>query len=366
MPLPTLTPEDAILEERLPALSTGSETPVDRATFFIHCKSCGFSGSDGAFAAYPTQAHRLAANLLEFVEQETKAGLSRKCPECHQETTAIGARWHVGCPSAVSDIVIEKAGGATTLSAVDARGRIRSIAADSPLLIEACLDSQERVARLLAEVDPSQRGEARSLFASVIAARPEAPLPKLGLARLLLLEDQEEQALGVLEEAATRADTVPAAAAELANLLAEIALSRQDQELAEMAIGWLGVALRHFKSHPLLRLQLGRMHLFIGQDEAARHSLELALQHESTSFDAARDLTRLAIREGRGAEAHHLSAQLREIDPDDSEILRLAVWSAHLCGRNDEARELLVELQRREPDQVETIELARRLSGIDH
>jgi tetratricopeptide (TPR) repeat protein len=366
MPLPALTPQDAILEERLPALSTGSETPVDRATFFIDCAGCGFSGSDGAFAAYPTQAHRLTQSLLEFVEQETAAGLGRKCPECHKETTAIGARWHVGCPSAASDIVIEKASGATTLSVVDARGRIRSLAADSPLLLEACLDSQERVARLLAEIDASKRDEARSLFSAVIAARPKSPLPKLGLARLLLLEDQEEAALSVLEEAAASADSVPTAAAELANLLAEIALSRKDQELAEMAIGWLQVALRHFKSHPLLRLQLGRMHLFIGQDEAARHSLELALQHESTSFDAARDLTRLAIREGRGAEAHHLSSQLREIDPDDPEISRLAAWSAHLCGKNDEALVLLQELQRREPDHVETIELARRLSGSGH
>jgi len=181
---------------------------------------------------------------------------------------------------------------------------------------------------------------------------PDAVEPRVLLAR-------HYQLLGRLDKALQVTRGLPEAVAADPRLLTVIAEAQLAGSEPGAAVETLETLVRTTPDSAQAHYLLAQAYAVSGRGDRVKAELREALRLEPDYFLAKVAMVRLAVQEGRGADADRLLAELETARPDDPEVTALKGWVAQARGRYEDAIAAYRTAQGRAPTRALVLELAR-------
>ena len=213
--------------------------------------------------------------------------------------------------------------------------------------------SRVELARLLMRQD--QNEEAEHWLREAAERSPNAEHSRVELARLLMRQGHDEEAEHWLREVVTRSPNNEPSRVELARLL----MRQGDDKEAEH---WLREAVERSPNHEHSRVELARLLMRQGNDKEAEYWLREVVARSPNNEQSRVELARLLIRKGQDEEAEHWLREVVTRSPNNepSRVVLAKLWvqqdktsaaesllTAFLkcCPQADQARKLLTMIQ---------------------
>lgn len=350
MALPPPTRDDDIVASRLESFASLGNSLVNKAEFHVVCQKCGRTGHDGSFSAYPEQAFRARSHVVEFLREQQREFLVRKCPECGTMAPLAGIRLFIMSQYLERDLIVDLAEDDDDWRLMDLEGQIEVISDVDDRVGDACIDSCLRAGAFLSEMHPDEDSpEARDLLAYVVRERPQAFEAHLALARLLLRDEADDAARSHLALAAEHGEDDASCCHELGNLLGDAAISREDSDFLTQSVSWFRRAIRLQPDDASPHLNLGRVLVQTGNLAEGRKALRDAASVDNRFAPSANyHLGIAALREHNIKEAISIFGGLTRTAPHDADVRRMYAWA--LARNGDQAGAL------RELDQADLLE----------
>ncbi len=192
---------------------------------------------------------------------------------------------------------------------------------------------------------------------STLAAYPRAMEPRLVQARYYIAKGQLEKVTPLFEELTAEQKQHPDALVTLAGF--ELAGSRYNQ-----ALGTLGKLIDEYPNVSQYHYMKSKAYAGLGDMEKFSAELQRTVELDPNHFYAKIAQARLAMLSNRMALFEEKLAELREMAPDNPDVIKLEVASAQKKGDNTAAVRFLETLYNREPTAGNVIALATlRQSG---
>ena len=194
---------------------------------------------------------------------------------------------------------------------------------------------------------------------STLKDYPRAMEPRLVKARYAIANGEPEKALPLLEELSEEQKQHPDAVVTLASM--ELATARYNQ-----AVVTLGKLIEQFPDVSQYRYMRAKAYAGLGDMGDFREDLERTVEMDPNHFYAKIALTRLALLSNQSESFEANLVELKEMAPDNPDVMKLAVVSAQRSGDNEQALQLLETILEREPSSANVIALAsHRQAGGD-
>jgi putative PEP-CTERM system TPR-repeat lipoprotein len=192
---------------------------------------------------------------------------------------------------------------------------------------------------------------------STLAAYPRAMEPRLVKARYFIAKGQLELAAPLLDELTEDQKNHPDALVTLAGF--ELAASRYNQ-----ALSTLGKLIDRYPKVSQYHYMKSKAYAGLGDMEQSAAELERTVSLDPGHFYAKIALARLALLSGRNEVFEEKLAELREVAPDNPDVLKLEIASAQRRGDNKKAEQLLETLFKQEPTTSNVIALATHKQSV--
>lgn len=192
---------------------------------------------------------------------------------------------------------------------------------------------------------------------NILKADPRAMEPRLMQARYYIAKGDLEKALPLFEELSEEQKEHPDALVTQAGF--ELAASRYNQ-----AVATLGKLVELYPDVSQYHYMLSKAYAGLGDLEQFSAELQRTIELDPDHFYAKIALARLALLSKKYASFEKQLATLREMAPDNPDVMKLEVALAQHKGDSDLAESLLVTLFEREPNTGNVIALATHKHSV--
>lgn len=191
---------------------------------------------------------------------------------------------------------------------------------------------------------------------STLTAHPRAMEPRLMKVRYYIAKGELDRALLLFDELSEEQKEHPDALVTRAGF--ELAAGRYNQSLVT-----LGKLIEHYPNVAQYRYMRSKAYAGLGEMELFSAELLRTVQLDPDHFYAKIALARLSLLSGADAFENQL-AELRQIAPENSDVLKLEAALAQQKGDNETALRLLESILEREPAAGNVIALATHKNSV--